>query len=630
MQGVHLRKYGVAATIPFELYEVDGVDFRVDAVHTAGDSTRVKDGGAEINTTNAFVDEGKGYSITLTAGEMQAAEIVVYIVDQTATKVWLDKAIIIETYGHAAAMHAMDFNDAVRGGMTALPNAAADGAGGLPISDAGGLDMDAKLDVAASTIHHYIGGHGRPTWHVTKAGNDGNSGKYKDDALLTISAAITAAADGDWILVYGNATAYAEQLDLNAAAKRLTIEGIGLVTVTHGAASTIILYHGSELINLTVNQTGAENLLAIYSYQKNNIKLRGLIVSGKFDGYSATECTNLLVEDCIIDGTYDGLALQDCQNYLIRWCMLRTDCTNRYVAGGYDNRGLLILNTPQQGNGVVENCQIEANRNDAIDDKDTVAAEVNGRVTIKDCLMFAKQDGVGAGDVIGLKSDTGLSQDTLVENSQLITENTGGNVINEYSIFQTGGRTIRTVNCEYDRNTVSGTVTDVNDKTGFSLLSTGLDLVTAWTVDVTGSLSGSVGSVSGAVGSVTAAVTTDGASRTASKATGFAVAGDQMDLVNAPNATAVTAIQSGLSTLTVANVNAEVIDVLRTDTVAELAAVPAASPGLHAMVQFVYMAERNKLTSTATASTVSNDAGAAIGTSVDSDDATTFTRGKLT
>ena len=37
----------------------------------------------------------------------------------------------------------LDPYDAVRGGMTALPNADADAAGGLPISDAGGLDMDA-------------------------------------------------------------------------------------------------------------------------------------------------------------------------------------------------------------------------------------------------------------------------------------------------------------------------------------------------------------------------------------------------------------------------------------------------------------------------------------------------------
>src|SRR3990167_4670591 len=38
-----------------------------------------------------------------------------------------------------------DNQDGVRGGMTALPNAAADAAGGIPISDAGGLDMDAIL-----------------------------------------------------------------------------------------------------------------------------------------------------------------------------------------------------------------------------------------------------------------------------------------------------------------------------------------------------------------------------------------------------------------------------------------------------------------------------------------------------
>ena len=39
----------------------------------------------------------------------------------------------------------VDLEDGVRGGMTALPNAAADAAGGLAISDAGGLDLDAIL-----------------------------------------------------------------------------------------------------------------------------------------------------------------------------------------------------------------------------------------------------------------------------------------------------------------------------------------------------------------------------------------------------------------------------------------------------------------------------------------------------
>jgi len=45
----------------------------------------------------------------------------------------------------------VNLNDATRGGMTALPNADADAGGGLPISDAGGLDLDTILDVAVST-----------------------------------------------------------------------------------------------------------------------------------------------------------------------------------------------------------------------------------------------------------------------------------------------------------------------------------------------------------------------------------------------------------------------------------------------------------------------------------------------
>ena len=144
MQGPFLRKYGVETTINFDLYEVDGVDLRVDAAHAAGDSKIMKDEGAEANTTNGFTDEGSTYSIVLTAGEMEAARIKIILID-SATKVWLDDTIVVETYGNASAMHAMDFDDAVRGGMTALPNAAADAAGGVPISDAGGLDLDAIL-----------------------------------------------------------------------------------------------------------------------------------------------------------------------------------------------------------------------------------------------------------------------------------------------------------------------------------------------------------------------------------------------------------------------------------------------------------------------------------------------------
>lgn len=99
-----LRKYGVSATINFALFQPDGTAFKVDAVHTANDTTIMKNEGAEVNTTNGFVDEGTGYSIVLTATEMQAARIVIYISDQTVgPDEWLDDYVVVETFGHASA-----------------------------------------------------------------------------------------------------------------------------------------------------------------------------------------------------------------------------------------------------------------------------------------------------------------------------------------------------------------------------------------------------------------------------------------------------------------------------------------------------------------------------------------------
>lgn len=123
--GALLRKYGASATINFELFQVDGVDFEPAATFAAGDLKIMKDEGAEANTTNLPTDEGQGYSLVLTATEMQAARIVVYVVDQTATKVWLDRAIIIETYGNASAQHAFDLDTATQDVNTSTISASA-------------------------------------------------------------------------------------------------------------------------------------------------------------------------------------------------------------------------------------------------------------------------------------------------------------------------------------------------------------------------------------------------------------------------------------------------------------------------------------------------------------------------
>ena len=111
MANYALRKYGVEATIDFELYEVDGVDLRTDWVPAVADCEVMKDGGTSTQCTNTATDEGSTYSIVLTATEMQAARLVIKIVD-AATKVFLDKVIIVETYGNASAQHAFDLDTA--------------------------------------------------------------------------------------------------------------------------------------------------------------------------------------------------------------------------------------------------------------------------------------------------------------------------------------------------------------------------------------------------------------------------------------------------------------------------------------------------------------------------------------
>ena len=110
----YLRKYNTAVTLDFGLFQLDGVDLETGATFEVGDLKIMKDEGAEGNTSNLPTDEGTGYSLALTATEMQAARIVVYIIDQTASKVWLDDYLVVESYGDASAQHAFDFDTATQ------------------------------------------------------------------------------------------------------------------------------------------------------------------------------------------------------------------------------------------------------------------------------------------------------------------------------------------------------------------------------------------------------------------------------------------------------------------------------------------------------------------------------------
>ena len=140
---MYLSKYGVARHIYLPMVKRAVVDFAVGADWTpaAGDVKISKDGSAAANVTNLPTAITMGltamWDFSLTATEMQAAQILVTVAD-AAAKAVEDQMFSIESYGNASAQHPVDLADSVRAGLTALPNAAAGANGGLPVGDANG------------------------------------------------------------------------------------------------------------------------------------------------------------------------------------------------------------------------------------------------------------------------------------------------------------------------------------------------------------------------------------------------------------------------------------------------------------------------------------------------------------
>lgn len=206
-----LRKYGVATHVYIPIRKRAVVDFAVSADWTpaAGDVKISKDGAAAANigTLPTAITMGNTamWDFTFTGTELQAAKIMVTVAD-AATKAVEDQMSIIATYGNASAEHAVDLDDSVRAGLTALPNAAAEAAGGLYTRGAGAgqINQNANGQVDTRT--------------VTMAAD-----------VITAAAIATAAIDADAIATdaIGSAELAASAVDkiVNAAWDELTTEG---------------------------------------------------------------------------------------------------------------------------------------------------------------------------------------------------------------------------------------------------------------------------------------------------------------------------------------------------------------------------------------------------------------------
>ena len=118
-----LAKYGVQTSFRFAVIKSASSDLAAsgDWSPATGDTKISKDGGNVANTSNnPSAVGGTGsvlWSITLTAAELQAGEVVIQIVD-SATKAIEDQTLVIYTYGHASAKIQADLSDSVWLGLT--------------------------------------------------------------------------------------------------------------------------------------------------------------------------------------------------------------------------------------------------------------------------------------------------------------------------------------------------------------------------------------------------------------------------------------------------------------------------------------------------------------------------------
>lgn len=143
----------------------------------------------------------------------------------------------------------------------------------------------------------------------------------------------------------------------------------------------------------------------------------------------------------------------------------------------------------------------------------------------------------------------------------------------------------------------------------------------------------SVDTVDSNVNAILADTGTDGvvvaSFTTAAKAEINAEADTALTDYNPPTKAELDSGLAGLNDLSAAQVNAEVVDALITDTYAEPSSVPSSTSSLKDKINWLFALARNRVTQTSSTQTLRNDANSAnIGTASISSDDTTFVRGE--
>lgn len=399
MQGVFLRRYGEATKVDFDLYQPNGSSLKTDAVHAAGDTKIMKDEGDEANTANAFVDEGQGYSLSLTAAEMQAARIRIYVVDQTAPKVWLDTTVVIETYGHASAQR--------------------------------------KFSQFTIDLH---------TWHVAETGDNNQDGHSFANAKRDVQNAVDAAAAGDRIKIWpGN---YNESVD--ASSKSLTFVGTdrNKSKIVYAAGKALILGNDCVVKNLAVEASLISSLgVAIWAQLKSNLVIEDCDIYGAADGIAFSACNDIRISNCRVRGKWDGCNLASVNGFVVDNSIFRTDGT---YGTNVDARAVYA----HQSIGSFNNCIFYTKRTDTTN-KNVGGVYAGDQVAFNNCAFHVEGGADVTGAAYGIKTGSALAA-AAVNNCAFSTIAANAST-GPYDLYAASGKIVA-CGCNYDPAKVSGSV----------------------------------------------------------------------------------------------------------------------------------------------------------------------------
>lgn len=260
-----------------------------------------------------------------------------------------------------------------------------------------------------------------------------------------------------------------------------------------------------------------------YTFDPNSYSLVGSIIrQGVIDAKNFGDTNTMLVEECLVTGATFTSTSNECT---FQKCQLRDTLVLKNGKFNFENC------TDGEGSALADAQSPELDYNSVSSALRVRMANWSGEISISNMTDSLNHLYIYGNGILTLNAT--CSDGTIVHSSGIeIVDNSGGFSGTITKVENRVEITDGTITSDtYDESTAfpiasadSGptaiartgadgdtleTLSDqLDDKTGYALSSTGLNLITSWTVDITGSLSGSVANVTGGINTAAGTITT--------------------------------------------------------------------------------------------------------------------------